>query len=385
MSVVIGETPKQESRDSALVAHDSTELAAEWPLSITAWIYFDQAPGQGQTQTILWYGEQSSSQRVVLEAAVGATSGIDVTARLFGSTGSVSAVAEQLPIGEWVMLTVIIAEGQGGLHVVTLYVNDTEADTDSAAIGTTAPGDYDHFVLGADSAGSNFGRFRAEHVAIWEPVGDPTPEPLSASEIEELFEERWVPITPVEIYPINRNPEIAYWMLVGHWAAGIEAANNQGTGAGAPDSGQLFNQANPDGQTAKPPLQMLDTSKPVIWSAKTPVMRYKTPEQDMAPGPIVHPQMPPVSRLQPHFYVFNTASNSSGPLGTFKYGPLATPPYTHPNFITIGIASAESAQSIVSPFAKTAYFPNTDGGDRGRVRESAPGDVVLALSKGERR
>jgi hypothetical protein len=213
MSVIIGETPRQEPRDGALVAHHATELAAEWPLSITLWIYFDQAPGQGATHTILWYGKQQSiSQHLVLEATPNATSGFDITATLRGSTGFVSAVAAQTPIGEWVMLTVVAAEEGGASHRVTLFIDDVEADTAATNIGTTTPDEYDHVGLGVDNAGDNFGRFRAEHVAIW-PPDSISGEPLSASQIEELYEERWVPIDLVGGLPIGRSPGIAYWML----------------------------------------------------------------------------------------------------------------------------------------------------------------------------
>src|SRR5690606_10740552 len=132
-------------------------------------------------------------------------------------------------------------------------------------------------------------------VAIWQPDDG---QPLSANDVEELFEKRWAPLayalTPA---PLGRLPGIAYWMLVGHFAAGIEAANEQGAVAQR-DAGLLFNQANAPGVTAKPSLQMLDTAKPVVWSARTPVMRYATPKQEMDPGPVIHPPVPPVSRLQ---------------------------------------------------------------------------------------
>src|SRR5690606_20940072 len=127
-----------------------------------------------------------------------------VTATLRGSTGSVSAAAQHIPAGEWIMLTVTVAEEGDASHRVTLFLNDSEADTAATSVGTTSPGAYDRFVLGATSGGSNFGHFRAEHIAIWEPVERlGADEPLSIGEIEELFEKRWAPITPPEIYSID--------------------------------------------------------------------------------------------------------------------------------------------------------------------------------------
>jgi hypothetical protein len=363
MSVVLGETPKQQPHDSALKADSETELAASLPLTITLWMYFDQPPAASETHTLYWYGDTGSQvNHLALEATKNASAtGIDITAKLQGSTGSVSATATQVPGGEWMMLTVIVAaEGQAS-HRVTLYVNDTQEDTAATNVGTVTPGAYDRFILGARESGFNFGRFRAEHVAIWAPVErESVLEPLTGGEggeIEQLYEERWAPITPPDVHSIGRNPGIAYWMLAGHWSGGIEAANDQGTGTGARNAGLLFNQANPDGQIGKPPLQMLDTSKPVVWSAKTPVMKYLI-AQPMAPGPLTHPPIPPVSRLQPHFYIFNT----TGPLGTHKYPALEIPLFTHPNFIPHGSSRGQGANAPGVPVVDdpVTYLPSTD-------------------------
>jgi hypothetical protein len=54
MSVVIGETPKQEPRDNALTASDDVELAASFPLTITLWAYVDDEPGESDTYTVFW-------------------------------------------------------------------------------------------------------------------------------------------------------------------------------------------------------------------------------------------------------------------------------------------------------------------------------------------
>jgi hypothetical protein len=54
MSVVLGDTPKQEPRDSALKADGETHLAASLPLSVTVWVYFDDDPGESDTYTVFW-------------------------------------------------------------------------------------------------------------------------------------------------------------------------------------------------------------------------------------------------------------------------------------------------------------------------------------------
>ncbi|MFG0286386.1 MAG: LamG-like jellyroll fold domain-containing protein [Phycisphaerales bacterium JB039] len=325
MSVIIGETPKQQGRDSALIADSETsgELAATMPFSVSLWVYFDQPPGTSETHTVFWYGDtDAQSNYLVLEATKSALGGIDIEARLHGTSGSVSATKTQLTIGTWYMLTVNVEAG-GASHTITLYVDDTEEDSDFAAIGSVTPANYDRFLLGVADGATNFGRFRAEHVAIWATNGDD--EPLTASEIETLYDERLAPFDADESTQsggINRAPGTAYWMLVGHWSAGVEADDEQD----GRDSGLLFNQASaPLPTPPKPPLQMLDTAYPLVWSAATPVMKYLA-SQDLSPGPYIHPPVPPVSRLQPHFYIFNPVEQ------TFRYGAGEIPPYTMGNF-----------------------------------------------------
>ncbi|MFG0286105.1 MAG: LamG-like jellyroll fold domain-containing protein [Phycisphaerales bacterium JB039] len=213
MSVIIGEKPDQAARQSALQANDNTELAATTPFSVSLWVYFDQQPGTSETHTIFWYGDtDSQSNYLVLEATKNALGGIDIEARLHGSSGSVSATKTQLTTATWYMLTVNVEAG-GASHTITLYVNDTQADSNFAAIGSVTPANYDQFLLGVADGEANFGRFRAEHVVIWAKNGDD--EPLTASEIETLYDERLAPFDAGDSSGISRAPGTACWMLVG--------------------------------------------------------------------------------------------------------------------------------------------------------------------------
>ncbi|MFG0286387.1 MAG: LamG-like jellyroll fold domain-containing protein [Phycisphaerales bacterium JB039] len=344
MSVVLGETPDQSTRDSALKADHTTELASSFPFCVTLWLYLDALPTQSDTYTIFWYGEQGETDNLLrCSATLSATSGFDITATLTGSSSSVTASEVQLSTETWYMITVVLEQTAGATWKITLYVDDNEADSASGDIGATAPGDYDRFLLGATDGGSDYGRFRAEHVAIWDAE-------LSASNIETLADGPWTPLDGEEL--IDQEPGTAYWMLVGHWSAGIDAANGQGIGTR--DQGLLFNQANASGSTSKPPLQMLDSDDPVVWSAATPVMRYLA-SQDLAPGPYIHPLVPPVSRLQPHFYIFNPVEQ------TFKYGAGEIPPYTMGNFTRPLQSDGQGANNLAPPVSSlTTYIPATD-------------------------
>jgi hypothetical protein len=324
-----------------------------FPLSVTAWLYFEEAPGPTDTWIVWWYGRASlASDHMVLEATESGAGDVLLTARLKGASGQVQAQRVVTP-GEWHCVSVVVT-GASAPFTLNLYADDQAKQSDSGSPGQVGPASYDRFGLAAAQGSGqteDFGRFFCEHAAIWNAALADAAQGVP-SDNGKMFEEHLPPQDGGQL-AVGAPPDLGYWQLVGHTRSGLRVKNNQ-TGR---NQGELFNQSNPSGSTSKPPLQWPDSNVGLpYWSAKTPIMRYDYTQAAMSP--IERGPLRPISRRNPHFFIFNGPSHMIA-LPEYRRGLRY---YSDPNMTLYLACDARDANQLPPAYLDqpTEYTPVRD-------------------------
>ncbi|MFG0283382.1 MAG: LamG-like jellyroll fold domain-containing protein [Phycisphaerales bacterium JB039] len=169
-------------------------MPSGFPLSVTAWLYFESAPGPSDTWTIWWYGRTAvGNDHLILEATQSGASDVQLTARLKGALGQVQAT-RVVTTGEWHCVSVVVT-GPSAPFTVDLYVDDAAVQSASGTPGTVTPTGYDRFALAAAQGSgqpANPGAYFCEHIATWnEALG--AGGGGSPSDNERMFDDRLPP------------------------------------------------------------------------------------------------------------------------------------------------------------------------------------------------
>lgn len=335
------------------------------PVSITLWLYLENAPGTGETHTIWWFGEaDDGANYIVLEATENQQGGFDLAARAVGQ-GTIGPISETgLALETWHCVSVVLsAQGQSNF-TLTLYVdNDQSAASTSGSNTGFSLSDWDTFSLARNRSGGaeNTGEFSFEHAAIWS-------EELGPLDNANMFVLRVPPADGGTGLTVGKAPDFSYWYCTAHSRSGIRVRTRDdvippGIDTWPRDGGEFFNETTPIQDPPLPPeeyypfLRIPNDNAAAMWSANTPVMRYAV-SQKMAP--IVDRKILPPSRLQPHFFFFSQPriddSTSDEDVRSLAF-------YSDPNMSKFGQADYRGANQLWPPVPITDrqdYFPERE-------------------------
>ncbi|MFI4915925.1 MAG: hypothetical protein ACIAS6_05380 [Phycisphaerales bacterium JB060] len=320
------------------------------PVSVTLWLYLENAPTGGDTWTIWWFGEKDATgNHLVLEAVAGASNTVDLRASLVGQTTLGPATKAGVSTEAWHCVSVVVEAGQAqGSTMVTLYVDDdTSPPSDSDTIAGISYATWDTFALAANlsSGVDDLGLFLAEQVAIWSTA-------LGQYDTPTMYSEKKPP------WDMSPSPDFGYWVAAGHARAGIPVDSDKTWDR---DSGDLYNQSTPTGQPRLPQLDLLPETTPPTWRAATPAMLYAS-SATIVPVDRTPPRDP--SRLQPSFAFFNgpqPQQNGDPPIPGEKIRELAY--YHDPNMSAYCASDYTGSEQITPPYTDDDppdYFPKGD-------------------------
>jgi hypothetical protein len=118
------------SGSQSIAASHATSLAPDGPpVSVTCWVYFEQAPGDGETHTVWWYGQGGSTGEFFRLVAIAGTSGVKLRADLRADDTTVVTLTTtaEYPLDAWHCVSAVLEAIQGNKYRIKLYVDDDAA------------------------------------------------------------------------------------------------------------------------------------------------------------------------------------------------------------------------------------------------------------------
>jgi hypothetical protein len=337
----------RSNSEACAASHASALAAPDLPISVTCWVYVEAQPGAGETHTVWWFGRDGiDTQFLKLAFQPDVQGSIKFLAAFQASTNSAVATATGYATGAWHCVSVVVEERTSpSEYRLRLYVDADSPQDDSTTASGALVSDYDIFAIGrtSGSAKTDYASCRVEQVAAWQ--SHPTkPAVLSESDNGTMFNGRIPPRDAKTELDIDREPDLAYWILAGHARNGLRISNE---GQVDIQRGELVNERGP----TFPPQQIQANTNPPRWSARTPIFRWK--DTGKLPHPIGDlPPKAPRSRLQPRFVFFQEpALGQSSTRWPKPDDP--SPVWAHPNFENLCQTRAGNAGALPPPAPPT--------------------------------